>query len=377
MNETWWLDPSQLDDAQKRILLEKPESQLLVIGPPGSGKTNLLMLRANYVRSVAPRQVLLTFTRTLNEFLRSGPNIGRGDQIQRDEIATFMGWAKKLIRELGGQIPDGSGSFDIDREAVADTLLDVIETQQTGKLFDVIFVDEVQDFLAKELEIVRRIARLVNAAGDSRQRIWKHREGLPTISGIVEKTVTLEQHYRIGMKICDFGDQILPPKRGEPALADGCNYDEDARPSSILLIPSVDLAAQFDECLDQLKEQRRYITDEPIGVLTISGEVRDRFWNRLVQRGDLSDCSIRQRQDEYLPFGPETQIRVMTIHSAKGSEFRAVHVLESENFGTYMRELAFTAVTRAKTEVILHHSKPLHGHMKPAGGNLPSLGELF
>jgi superfamily I DNA/RNA helicase len=377
MNETWWLEPNQLDDAQKQILLEKPEAQLLIVGPPGSGKTNLLVLRANYVRSVAPRILLLTFTRTLNEFLKSGPNIGRGDQIRDDEIKTFMGWARQLLRDHGGTIPDSTGDFEADRVAVAEAVLEMISIQNLGKLYDVIFVDEVQDLLEIELRIVRRLTHRINAAGDSRQRIWKHKEGLPTIEAMVDRKVTLEQHYRIGIKICDFGDQVLPPKMGEPSLSEGCNYDEEARPSSVLAIPSVDMNAQFDECIDQIKEQRRYITDEPIGVLTISGEVRDKFWDRLVEQGELVDISIRQRQDEYQPFGPNSLVRVMTVASAKGSEFRAVHLLEAENYGTGRRELAFTGVTRAKTEVILHHSKPLRGHMKPASGKLPSIDDVF
>src|SRR6266481_1627700 len=334
MNETWWLDPNQLDESQKEILIEKPETQLLIVGPPGSGKTNLLVLRANYVRSVAPRILLLTFTRTLNEFLKSGPNIGRGDQIRDDEIKTFMGWAKQLIRENGGTLPDSTGNFEADRVAVAEAVLNVIDDQNLGRMYDVIFVDEVQDFLEIELRIVRRLAHRINAAGDSRQRIWRHREGLPTVAGMVSRTVTLEQHYRIGIKICDFADQILPPKMGDASLSEGSNYDEEARPSSVLAIPSVHLASQFDECIDQIREQRRYITDEPIGVLTISGEVRDGFWDRLVERGELVNVSIRQRQEQYQAFGPDSLVRVMTVASAKGSEFRAVHLLEAENYGT-------------------------------------------
>jgi superfamily I DNA/RNA helicase len=377
MNETWWLEPNQLDDAQKEILLEKPEAQLLIIGPPGSGKTNLLVLRANYVRSVSPRLLLLTFTRTLNEFLKSGPNIGRGDQIRDDEIKTFMAWARQLIRENGASIPESTRNFDADRVATAEAVLNIINEQNLGKLYDVIFVDEVQDLLEIELRIIRRLAHRINAAGDSRQRIFRHREGLPAVKAMVTRTVTLEEHYRIGIKICDFADQILPPKSGEAALTEGCNYDEDARPSSVLPIFSVELNSQFNECIDQIKEQRRYITDEPIGVLARSREVRDKFWDRLIERGELAGISIRQREDEYQPFGPESLIRVMTVASAKGSEFRAVHLLEAEKYGTSSRELAFTGVTRAKTEVILHHTKPLRGHMKPASGKLPTIDDVF
>ncbi|WP_431731984.1 AAA family ATPase [Agrobacterium tumefaciens] len=76
-----------------------PEASILIIGPPGCGKTNILMLRANYVRPIGSRQLFLTFTRSLAEHLRSGPNVGRGDQLQKDEITTFMAWARKIILE--------------------------------------------------------------------------------------------------------------------------------------------------------------------------------------------------------------------------------------------------------------------------------------
>lgn len=111
--------------------------------------------------------------------------------------------------------------------------------------------------------------------------------------------------------------------------------------------------------------------------MAISGSVRDRFWDRLVEHGELVDVAIRQRQEQYQAFGPDSLVRVMTVASAKGSEFRAVHLLEAESYGTNRRELAFTGVTRAKTEVILHHSEPLRGHMKPASGKLPSIEDVF
>lgn len=146
MNETWWVNPNQLDEKQKAILTATADSRLLIVGPPGSGKTNILMLRANYVRPIGPRQRFLTFTRALTEHLKSGPNVGRADQIQPEEISTFISWARSVIRNHGGALPEETNDFESSRHATAVALQELVDNQQLGELYDVIFVDEVQDF---------------------------------------------------------------------------------------------------------------------------------------------------------------------------------------------------------------------------------------
>jgi superfamily I DNA and RNA helicase len=377
MNETWWVNPAALDDEQKAVLKAAPEADLLITGPPGSGKTNILILRANYVRSVAPRLLFITFTRTLAEFLRSGPNIGREDQIKHGEILTFMGWGMRLLHDHGCPIPDSTRDFDKDRDNLLSAISEMIDAEQPGKLYDVVFIDEVQDFYDAELQILRRLSLRINAAGDSRQAIWQHKEGLPSAKGMVSEIVDLKKHYRIGRRICQFADRILPPKLGDPPMIEGANYDEDLRPSSVIQIGCSDLDDQCEACLEELKKQTRYINDEPIAVLALRGDVRDRFWDFIADDPDLADMAILQRSDGYQPFGPDSLIRVMTVASAKGSECRAMHLLCAEEFGTNRRELAFTAVTRAKTEVILYHTDALPGHMQPPAEALPDIDDIF
>lgn len=377
MSSTWWVDSSQLDDAQKAVVLDPPESDLLILGPPGSGKTNILVLRANYVRSVAPRLLLLTFTRTLTEFLRSGPNVGREDQIKASEITTFNSWGRGLLRDQKAQIPESTGDFGRDRDNLIDALNDMIDGEGLGQLYDVAFVDEVQDLTDSELQVLRRLTHRINAAGDSRQEIYRQKEGLDSISALVTKTVVLTKHYRVGERICEFADQILPPKVGERPLAEGCNYPEEVLPSSVETELCVGQNDRFERCIERLRDQRRYIVDEPIGVFARTRDMRDAFWERLSCETDLAPISMVQQQDHYQAFGSESLIRVMTVHSAKGLECRAVHLLDAEEYGTDRRELAFTAVTRAKTEVALYHVGPLPGHMRPPTNQLPTLDDLF
>lgn len=378
MNETWWVDPSQLDKDQTAILTATADITLLIVGPPGSGKTNILMLRANYVRPVGSRQMLITFTRSLAEHLRSGPNVGRADQIQREEISTFMGWAKSLLRNHGGTIPEEADDFDTDRANIIQSVEDMIEEQRIGELYDVIFVDEVQDFWESELKIIRRLANRVNFAGDSRQRIWDHREGLRTAAAMADKAVELTRHYRIGEKICQYADQILPPNADQAALLDGCNYPERLRPSETTAVKCASVAEAISLCIDKIKEQLRYVTEEPIGVIGPYHDALDEFMEAVEADPVLEPITIRQKANEYHAYDESSRIRVMTVHSAKGSEFRVVHLFEGEKFKARNRELAFTAVTRAKTEVFVYHTAPLMGHMVPPVGKLTTdLSTLF
>lgn len=378
MNETWWVDPTQLDSEQKDVLTTTPDTSLLIVGPPGSGKTNILMLRANYVRPVGTRQMFLTFTRSLAEHLRSGPNVGRADQLQKAEISTFMAWGRAVIRNHGGTLPDEAGNFEEDRRRTVEALKETIDTQQLGELYDVIFVDEVQDFWKSELDVIQQISHRINCAGDSRQRIWNHKEGLQTASEMAEKTVELKRHYRIGEKICAYADQILPPKSDQAPLLEGCNYPEALRPSTAEPVSCSDESEMIQRCMDKLKEQLRYITEEPIGVLGPSHNALDLFMEAVEADPVLSEITVRQKSNEYHAYDENSRIRVMTIHSAKGSEFRAVHLFDGQSFKAYNRELAFTAVTRAKTEVYVYHTSPLLGHMVPATGKLTTdLSSIF
>ena len=49
MEATWWTQPDQLDEDQKKVVALPMEGNHLVVGPPGRVKTNLLILRATYL----------------------------------------------------------------------------------------------------------------------------------------------------------------------------------------------------------------------------------------------------------------------------------------------------------------------------------------
>src|SRR6266704_2387 len=102
-SKTWWRSPEDVDADQKKLMTLPPdEPKFLLMGPPGSGKTNVLLLRAVYlIRSGFPNLRVITFGRTLTEFIKSGAEANR--KIPPRQIDTHINWQHSLIRDLTGK----------------------------------------------------------------------------------------------------------------------------------------------------------------------------------------------------------------------------------------------------------------------------------
>src|SRR6185436_5337624 len=95
----WWVQKSQLDDDQRNLIENLPlRESFLVLGSAGSGKTNVLLRRAQFVRAAQmPNVLLLTFTRPLTEFLKTGCYDDQDREIFPPRlITTLESWLRKL-----------------------------------------------------------------------------------------------------------------------------------------------------------------------------------------------------------------------------------------------------------------------------------------
>src|SRR5258706_20857 len=97
--DTWWRELRDLDADQRAVIALDAEGSFLVKGPPGSGKTNLLLLRANYLTNTEHSNlVIVVFNRTLCEFIRAGAN--RYD-FDRRNVLTSSQFFLRLLGEAG------------------------------------------------------------------------------------------------------------------------------------------------------------------------------------------------------------------------------------------------------------------------------------
>lgn len=66
MEASWWKGSADLDDEQKKVVSLATDKDHLIVGPPGCGKTNLLLLRAAFLhRKGLKNIVVLSFGRVL------------------------------------------------------------------------------------------------------------------------------------------------------------------------------------------------------------------------------------------------------------------------------------------------------------------------
>jgi len=352
MNKSWWRSKNELDEDQKAFIQLPARGRYSLIGPPGSGKTNLLLLRAQFIAGMGERNVLIvTYTKALADFIRSG--IGASGLILPSQVKTYHSWASSHILENLGHCPLSKG-VDFDdaaRLSILEMLRDANAKLPAKQLFSAIFVDEAQDLTADELEVLLSLSDNIAICGDARQGIYE-RNGLSAVEKLSLQPHTLKRHFRIGQKIAKVADRLMPPENPADSLEAMSNYDLKTQgESSVHMNPCIDRDEQFKKMLEKIKIQLDAFKDDTIGIFCGRRETLEDLHTRF-SNTELAKQVYVHGVDEDSTFGGNKPIHVLTIHASKGTEFRAVHLFAVEELAGYplnRRHLGFTAITRAKT----------------------------
>lgn len=373
MNDTWWIKEEQLDEDQKVFAGLGPTGNHLITGPPGCGKTNLLLLRAKYMYRAGQTNILvIVFTKTLQEFIQHGSN---AYGLPGGVVLTLGKWQRDFLRENGVKFKP-TGSFEEQREQLADEIAKLIDAKKMGKTFDAIFLDEAQDYLPAEIEAFGKLGKTLTAAADIHQKIYDV-DCMEEIRKIIKQEHPMRYHYRLGRKICILADGMKKNSAEYQPLLPTCNYNEPARPSSVELIPCQTFAEQTAKIVDKVRVQLKAYPDELLGILCPKNEELDRVWDA-ISKTDLAPLCMKQGGGDHSAFDDTKTIHVGNIHSAKGVEFRTVHLAYAESLKdfSYGRNIAFTAVTRAKTSLSIYHIGPIPGYLRQAFTELQPLPKL-
>lgn len=368
MNKLWWVKPSDLDEDQLKVLALPLEGKHLVTGPPGSGKSNLLVLRAKYVQQAGRENFrILAFTQTLVRFLRAS------GAVPDKKILTATKFLDDQLFELEGRYID-EPDMDKRRQLVATALLAHLQNNNKRGLIHTLLIDEIQDYTKQELAVFAELAEHLFLVGDIRQQIQSSDTTHKDLAAMKAtfNVVELEMHYRIGRNICALADRVAKPAKGHKPISDGCQYDETKNQSTVERV-TAPLSEQVARIIDRVETQLDAFPSEFIGVLCPKASVLNTVADALVSEFGNRVCV--QKSGEYKDFDPEKPIIVSTIHGGKGLEYRCVHIPSADSLKSmpHSRELIYTAVTRAKTTVTIYHEQPLNDFLEDAlkGGEPP------
>lgn len=382
MEASWWKDLSQLDDEQKKVISLDDEADHLVIGPPGCGKTNLLLLRASYLHKKGTTNIkVLAFGRVLKEFIVSGTT---HYPFASDKVQTFMRWAYEMLAANGIQLEEDD-DFDRARDQIFAKLSEIATQRRAENLYDVILLDEAQDYSADEVTLIRSFGERIFAVGDNNQRITEKSGALEKLEELGATKTILRHHYRNGTKICRVADGIKNLIDDPEGMEATSNYDDTTYPSTVEALGQLRLADQVAEAVNRIKTQLQAYPGEMIGVLCPRVEDLSAIVG-LIHASEIAGEMQVQRAGAYSSIVAERPVVVATVQGAKGLEFRAVHLLAADQLKKFrtQKNLTYTAVTRAKTTLIVYHEGGLAGYFEK-GLNAceitkliePSLKDLF
>ena len=199
---TWLIPRDELTNEQGRAVELKPDEHRLILGSPGSGKTMVLLHRAQYLvdeyRVSPDRYRIFVFTGALKAYIRSALD---DLNLPDDCVTTFDSWCSKYYREhIDKRLPWNKELKQMDFAEIRRAVWERTQSlNATERLFDFVLVDEGQDLSTQTFETLKSVAQHVTVFMDHKQQLYEtgaDEAGILRALGLRKRNLTLLEAYR-------------------------------------------------------------------------------------------------------------------------------------------------------------------------------------
>lgn len=197
---------SDLDTSQKEVVLMRPfDQEIYISGPPGSGKTSVAILRTKMLlENGFSGMLFVLYNHSLYGYLST--ILRRMNIMSNVSINTKDKYFWDLARQMGVDFPQ-NGYYDAKYEIILSGLLSMPIIPK----YEMVMIDEAQDFNQQELTILRKLSKKVVAVADFDQKIYQ--TDLKEQVFATLKHAKLSTVYRFGKDIAAVVEQLS--KSGE------------------------------------------------------------------------------------------------------------------------------------------------------------------
>ena len=365
---------SDLDREQRRIYGEAPgDGAIIVVGPPGTGKTVMAFHRAQKVKQLGQKPQVIMFNKVLRRYTSTRADVAPGVPVK-----TMNNWVEGWWR--GGtksRVPKANAShWDIDWTTIAAEGIAKVSASANGELsWGHLLIDEGQDFPPEMYMAIgmiqsqlakKQVATQVTIFADDNQRLQAHKNSRIVdirknlfIDGVAERNYVLRKNFRNTRPIARFAAHFQVGN--ESGIAELPDAEGE--------IPRVLFAANDRDIADFIARKTKMSPGKQVGVIVHGrqGDVR-RAYNQVKCRLP-SDRSAPRLQmylsgdkthtDDALDFDSGNTITFLHVQSAKGLEFDIVFFVGMEGMnldssGFYNERMAlYVMCSRARSELYL------------------------
>lgn len=348
-----WLPPrDRLTPAQTACVEATTDRPLVLRGGPGSGKTVVLLHRAQRLGQTTGRPervATLVYTNVLRDFIRTAAEELR---LPAEQVLTFDHWCRLRHVDLIGPPPLGAKGQP-DFQLIRQQLLAHLSSRSLPPSLDAVLVDEGQDLDEDCFAILRLSARHVTVAYDLKQSLYHEPEAhdLLRTLGKSRREEDLRATYRACPYVVDLACEFIADEAERSAFRLNVATLQTERQAPLLYL-AADEADERRRLVEIVRE--RLLRNERVAILFPTFPQVGLFTDFLRAQGILADQQTQTDTQGRRPVIDFSSGRpaVLTYHSAKGLTFDSVlmpgltkSAIRARH--SSVRRMLFVAATRA------------------------------